>query len=170
MKKIAIVFAAAAMMLAGACTSKEPEKTVPQEAEQAQPATEVVATQGDGKVVELTDAKQYAPGVKVSQLTILDFNAVWCGPCRQLAPVFDELAGKYAGRVTFVSVDVDKFGELFESYKLGQSILTDIQPNMSAQATFSLPANSRLLLMPLWPNEYCGDKTTGFSPAEYLYA
>lgn len=78
MKKIAIVFASAAMMLAGACTSKEPEKTVPQEAEQAQPATEVVATQGDGKVVELTDAKQYAPGVKVSQLTILDFNAVWC--------------------------------------------------------------------------------------------
>lgn len=122
MKKTAIVFAAAAMMLAGACTSKETEKTVPQEAEQAQPATEVVATQGDGKVVELTDAKQYAPGVKVSQLTILDFNAVWCGPCRQLAPVFDELAGKYAGRVTFVSVDVDKFGELFESYKLGQSI------------------------------------------------
>lgn len=36
MKKIAIVFASAAMMLAGACTSKEPEKTVPQEAEQAQ--------------------------------------------------------------------------------------------------------------------------------------
>lgn len=122
MKKIAIVFASAAMMLAGACTSKETDKTVPQEDGQAQPATEVVANQGDGKVVELTDAKQYAPGVKVSQLTILDFNAVWCGPCRQLTPVLEELASKYAGRVTFVSVDVDKYGELFEAYKLGQSI------------------------------------------------
>ena len=76
----------------------------------------------DGKVIELDDASLLAPGVKVSQLTVVDFNAVWCGPCRQLAPVVEEAAAKYAGKVTFISVDVDKYGELMEAYNLGNSI------------------------------------------------
>lgn len=79
-------------------------------------------TSTGGEVIELTDPAVYAPGVKVPQLTVLDFNAVWCGPCRQLAPVFEEMALKYEGKATFVSVDVDKFGELFEAYRMGQSI------------------------------------------------
>ena len=43
-------------------------------------------------------------------------------PCRQLTPVLEELAAKYDGKVTFVSVDVDKYGDLFEAYNLGTSI------------------------------------------------
>lgn len=123
MKKIAIVFASVALMVFGACTSKPAEQTTTPEAGDNEPASEYVAPAGvDGKVVELTDADKYAPGVKVSQLTVLDFNAVWCGPCRLLTPVVEELAGKYAGKVTFVSVDIDKFGELVEAYELGNSI------------------------------------------------
>lgn len=60
--------------------------------------------------------------MKVEQLTVLDFNAVWCGPCRNLAPVLEQMAEKYKGRVTFISIDVDKFGSLFEAFKLGSSI------------------------------------------------
>lgn len=122
MKKILTALACAAMLLAGSCTSKQADQTATTAPEPGEPASEYADPEINGKVIELTDASEYAPGVKVPQLTILDFNAVWCGPCRQLAPVLDELAVKYQGRVTFVSVDVDKFGELFEAYKLGQSI------------------------------------------------
>lgn len=76
----------------------------------------------DGTVHTLDNVSLYAPGVSVPNLTVLDFNAVWCGPCRQLTPVVEELAKDYDGRVTFVSVDVDTYGDLFEAYNLGNSI------------------------------------------------
>lgn len=118
-----MIFASAALMVLGACSTKQSEQTAPAEEGADAPASEYAVPAGvGGKVIELTDAAEYAPGVKVSQLTILDFNAVWCGPCRALTPVLDELATMYEGRVTFVSVDVDKFGELFEAYKLGENI------------------------------------------------
>lgn len=84
-------------------------------------AAEQVAT-APGKVIEVTDPATLAPGVKVDRLTVVDFNAVWCGPCRRLAPVLDEMAAKYGGKVDFYSVDADKFGQLMDDYNLGHSI------------------------------------------------
>ena len=116
----------AAMLAFGSCSTKSTEKAEEvnavevELAEQADVSLAPVAT--DGKVIELDNASLVAPGVKVSQLTVLDFNAVWCGPCRQLTPVLEEMAKKYEGKVTFISIDVDKFGELFEAYNLGSSI------------------------------------------------
>ncbi len=125
MKKAFIVLGLVLALGLASCSTKSVEKAEQiNEIEEAGQAVGVtmapVAT--DGKVIELADASVLAPGVAVSQLTVVDFNAVWCGPCRQLAPVLDELAAKYAGKVTFVSVDVDKFGDLFEAYNLGNSI------------------------------------------------
>ncbi|MBQ7990772.1 MAG: thioredoxin [Oscillospiraceae bacterium] len=42
----------------------------------------------------------------------IDFNATWCGPCRMLAPIVDELADEYDGQVEFYSVDVDENPDL----------------------------------------------------------
>ena len=39
---------------------------------------------------------------------VVDFWAEWCGPCKMIAPVLDELAGEYAGRVKVMSLNVDE--------------------------------------------------------------
>lgn len=69
----------------------------------------------DGKVAAINQ-EQFASSVydlasrvkKGEKLAIVDFNAKWCGPCRQLAPILDELAEEYKGKVEFYSIDVDQ--------------------------------------------------------------
>lgn len=60
-----------------------------------------------GGVNVLTNDSIFRADSKVNMLTVLDFNAVWCGPCRTFAPIFDAAAEKYRS-VMFVSVDIDR--------------------------------------------------------------
>lgn len=126
MKKFVLIFSLVAALALGACSTRSEQETQAVNAVETDavttPDVTLAPVASDGKVMELADASLVAPGVKVSQLTILDFNAVWCGPCRRLSPVLDEMAAKYAGKVTFISVDVDRYGDLFEAYNVGSSI------------------------------------------------
>ena len=59
-------------------------------------------------VVEVTD-KNFQSEVLDSKIPVLiDFNATWCGPCKTYSPIFHKVADQYAGKVKFVSIDVDK--------------------------------------------------------------
>ncbi|XP_072010411.1 uncharacterized protein [Engystomops pustulosus] len=50
-----------------------------------------------------------------NKLIIVDFTASWCGPCRQIAPVFESLASKYPGVVLY-KVDVDEASDIAAEY------------------------------------------------------
>ena len=54
-----------------------------------------------------TDSDFDAEVLSSDQPVLVDFWAIWCGPCRQMAPVVDSLAEKYAGRVKVGKLDVD---------------------------------------------------------------
>ena len=47
---------------------------------------------------------------------VVDFYATWCGPCKELAPVLDELEKKYEGEVIFQRIDVDQRPELAQEF------------------------------------------------------
>ncbi|MBQ1365889.1 MAG: thioredoxin, partial [Clostridia bacterium] len=45
-------------------------------------------------------------------VAVIDFSATWCGPCRMLAPVLEEISEELAGKANFYNVDVDDDGAL----------------------------------------------------------
>lgn len=58
-------------------------------------------------IVTLTDASFEAEVLKSELPVLVDFWAEWCGPCKMLAPVLDELASDYEGRLKVAKVNID---------------------------------------------------------------
>ncbi|GMG85924.1 thioredoxin TrxA [Biformimicrobium ophioploci] len=58
-------------------------------------------------IVNVTDAEFEAEVLKSDVPVLVDFWATWCGPCKMIAPVLDDLAGTYAGKLKICKVDVD---------------------------------------------------------------
>lgn len=53
-----------------------------------------------------------------SPLLVVDFGAEWCGPCRALAPVIEELAEEYKGRITVATCDIEENNDIAVRYSI----------------------------------------------------
>jgi len=60
-----------------------------------------------GNVLEVSDQSFEQEVIKSATPVLIDFWAPWCGPCKAIAPVVEQLAGEYAGRLKVVKMNVD---------------------------------------------------------------
>jgi thioredoxin 1 len=66
-----------------------------------------VINDNKGGTIEFTDANFQSKVLSSDKLTLVDFWATWCGPCRTMGPVVEDLAKEYGGKVNIGKLDVD---------------------------------------------------------------
>ncbi|MBO9702090.1 MAG: thioredoxin [Sporocytophaga sp.] len=59
------------------------------------------------KYLELTDGNFDTEVIQTSTPVLVDFSAEWCGPCKMMGPVIEDLANEYAGKAKITKIDVD---------------------------------------------------------------
>ena len=60
------------------------------------------------KIIHLTDDSFDTDVLKADGLTLVDFWAEWCGPCKMIAPILDEIADEYQGKLTVAKLNIDQ--------------------------------------------------------------
>ena len=103
-------------------------------------------------IKHVSDASFDADVLQAATPVLVDYWAEWCGPCKMLAPILDEVAGTYDGRVTIAKMNVDenrnvpaKFGirgiPTLMIFKSGQLAATKVGALSKAQLTAFIDAN-----------------------------
>lgn len=67
-------------------------------------------------ILHITDSSFEEEVLKSARPVMLDFWAEWCGPCKMIAPILDELAGQYKGQLTVAKINIDDNQKTPETY------------------------------------------------------
>ena len=97
--------------------------------------------------------ENYSDVLNGNKPVVLDFWAEWCGPCRMVAPIIDELATEYEGRIIIGKVDVDDNNDIVAEFSIRniptilffkKGVLVDKQIGAAAKAIFIEKINKLL--------------------------
>jgi len=69
-------------------------------------------------MLELTEDSFETEVIQAAVPVVVDFYAPWCGPCKMLAPVLEQLAGEFAGRLKFAKANVDETPDLAANFEV----------------------------------------------------
>lgn len=72
----------------------------------------------DGMAEAVTSATWEQHVLKATDLVLVDFWAVWCGPCRMVAPIVDEIAKEYEGKLKVFKLNTDENPDVAGKYKI----------------------------------------------------
>jgi thioredoxin 1 len=67
------------------------------------------------KIIALTD-ENFEQVISKSKTVLVDFWAPWCGPCKALTPVLDEISNEYADKITIAKLNIDEGGQSAQKY------------------------------------------------------
>jgi thioredoxin 1 len=70
------------------------------------------------ELLQITDQNFESEVLKSDLPVLVDFWAEWCGPCKMIAPVVEELAGEYSGKLKVAKLDVDAHGSIAQQFRI----------------------------------------------------
>jgi thioredoxin 1 len=96
-------------------------------------------------ITELTETRFETEVLRAPGPVLVDFYAPWCGPCKMLAPLLEQLAGELAGKVKFAKMNVDEAPNLANQYGItGVPTLMLFRDGKVADQVVGFPGQSQL--------------------------
>lgn len=131
-----ILFCLTALMVLVACNSKsdnnEQQTADNNGAAQSEMPVASPDDEGQGEWIKQTT-------IMTSKPMVIDFYATWCGPCKQLAPILDQIEQDHKGEVIFKRIDVDQEPELAQEFRVEAiPTLMFVTPNGDYQTIMGL--------------------------------
>ena len=68
--------------------------------------------------MQINSISEFEELINSEKLTVVDFFATWCGPCKMLGPVFQSVTDELNTKVNFLKIDIDQFNEIASKYQV----------------------------------------------------